>query len=97
MFQRKNQDILSEHYNKLVDFENDTIGKDDDDEDFMTIRRKDHELESEPEEEIKELVSENLSKRQANMTKKHVAKKMAKGERIVFDDEGNVSIFIMFI
>ncbi|KAG2225444.1 hypothetical protein INT45_010080 [Circinella minor] len=90
MFQRKNQDILSEHYNKLVDFENDTIGKDDDDdEDFMTIRRKDHELESEPEEEIKELVSENLSKRQANMTKKHIAKKMTKGERIVFDDEGN--------
>ncbi|KAI9244985.1 P-loop containing nucleoside triphosphate hydrolase protein [Phascolomyces articulosus] len=89
MFQRKNQDILSEHYNKLVDFENDTVGNDDDDEDFMTIQRKDHDLESEPEEEMKELISENISKRQANMTKKHIAKKMTKGERIVFDEEGN--------
>ncbi|KAI9497327.1 P-loop containing nucleoside triphosphate hydrolase protein [Zychaea mexicana] len=89
MFQRKNQDILSEHYNKLVDFANDTVTKDDDGDDFLTIQRKDHDLESEPEEDINELVSENISKRQAKMTKKHVAKKQTKGERIVFDDEGN--------
>ncbi|KAI8144112.1 P-loop containing nucleoside triphosphate hydrolase protein [Fennellomyces sp. T-0311] len=89
MFQRKNQDILSEHYNKLVDFANDTVTKDDDGDDFLTIHRKDHELESEPEEDIKELVSENISKRQLKMSKKEKAKKSAKGERIVFDEEGN--------
>jgi ATP-dependent RNA helicase DDX10/DBP4 len=49
MFQRKNQNILSDHYNKLIDFEEDnlldgeTVNEDDD---FITLRRRDHKLES---------------------------------------------------
>ncbi|KAI7874460.1 DEAD-domain-containing protein [Lichtheimia hyalospora FSU 10163] len=87
MFQRKNQDILSEHYNKLVDF-NDAIGKDEE-EDFFTVNRANHDLSgSEDEAEMREAEAENLSKRQANMTKKERAKRAPKGERIVFDDEG---------
>ncbi|KAI8377814.1 P-loop containing nucleoside triphosphate hydrolase protein [Radiomyces spectabilis] len=87
MFQRKNQDILSEHYNKLVDYDADAVNNDDDD--FMQLTRVDHELESEPEEDLKELTAENLSKRQAKMSKKERAKRMAKGEKLIFDEEGN--------
>ncbi|KAI9318466.1 P-loop containing nucleoside triphosphate hydrolase protein [Dichotomocladium elegans] len=88
MFQRKNQDILSEHYHKLVDF-NDAIGGDEDD-GFLTIQRADHELsESESEDDMKAIHAENLSNRQQKMSKKERAKRAAKGERIVFDEEGN--------
>lgn len=91
MFQRKNQDILSEHYNKLVDF-NDAIGKGED-EDFFTVNRVNHDLSGseDDEAEMREAHAENLSKRQAKMTKKEKAKRAPKGERIVFDEEGKVS------
>ncbi|RUS21482.1 hypothetical protein BC937DRAFT_92598 [Endogone sp. FLAS-F59071] len=46
MFSRQNQDILSEHYGKLVDHEGDKFGTSDDDDDFMTLKRMNHELES---------------------------------------------------
>ncbi|KAG0165861.1 ATPdependent RNA helicase [Apophysomyces sp. BC1034] len=87
MFQRKNQDILSEHYHKLVDFEGDQL-EDGANEDFMTLARVDHELENDSEEDMKEAHMNNLSKRQQNMTKKDRAKKTKKGERVVFDEEG---------
>jgi ATP-dependent RNA helicase DDX10/DBP4 len=90
MFQRKNQNILSDHYNKLIDFEEDnlldgeTVNEDDD---FITLRRRDHKLESD--EEAEPMLP--MSKRQLKLTKKDLAKKQSKGERIVFDDEGKVS------
>ncbi|KAI7904778.1 P-loop containing nucleoside triphosphate hydrolase protein [Cokeromyces recurvatus] len=92
MFQRKNQDILSEHYNKLVDYEGDKIKLDDndeDDEDFLTIQRVDHDLESDNEEDISDLVGENISKRKLKMTKKERVKTMPRGEKVLFDEEGN--------
>ena len=93
MFQRKNQDILSEHYNKLVDYEGDKIKLDggegeDEDEDFMTIQRADHALESE-EEDMNEVEGENISKRKLKMSKKERAKNMPRGDKLIFDDEGN--------
>lgn len=51
MFQRKNQDILSEHYHKLVDYEGDKMDEDDDE--FMTLGRVDHELESDSDDNMK--------------------------------------------
>ncbi|KAI9308591.1 P-loop containing nucleoside triphosphate hydrolase protein [Cunninghamella echinulata] len=86
MFQRKNQDILSEHYHKLVDYEGDKMDEDDDE--FMTLGRVDHELESDSDDNMKDTKSENLSKRQAKMGKKELAKRSAKGEKLIFDDEG---------
>lgn len=44
MFNRKNQDILSSHYKKVVDHEGD-LAKVDDGDEFLTIKRVDHELE----------------------------------------------------
>ncbi|CAO3624025.1 unnamed protein product [Cunninghamella echinulata] len=87
MFQRKNQDILSEHYHKLVDYEGDKMVEEDDDE-FMTLGRVDHELESDSDDNMKDTKAENLSKRQAKMGKKELAKRSAKGEKLIFDDEG---------
>jgi ATP-dependent RNA helicase DDX10/DBP4 len=89
MFLRKNQNILSEHYNKLVDHEDDNdllnneAGEDDE---FITIKRRDHKLESDEENEP----MLPTSKRQLNLSKKELAKKQSKGERIIFDDEGKV-------
>lgn len=60
MFQKRNQDILSEHYNKLVDYEGDKLG-DGDDDDFMTIGRADHALESDSDDNMK--VSKSIVKR----------------------------------
>ncbi|KAL7327031.1 ATP-dependent RNA helicase dbp4 [Mucor circinelloides] len=95
MFQRKNQDILSEHYSKLVDYEGDKIKldgglEDDDDEDFLTIQRADHTLESdEDEDHMNNIEGENISKRKLKMSKKERAKNMARGDKLVFDEEGN--------
>ncbi|GAN06912.1 ATP-dependent RNA helicase dbp-4 [Mucor ambiguus] len=95
MFQRKNQDILSEHYSKLVDFEGDKIKldgglEDDDDEDFLTIQRADHTLESDEDEDaMNNIAGENISKRKLKMSKKERAKNMARGDKLVFDEEGN--------
>ncbi|KAI9275980.1 P-loop containing nucleoside triphosphate hydrolase protein [Sporodiniella umbellata] len=89
MFKRKNQDILSEHYSKLVDYEGDKLHMDeeDDDEEFMTITRKDHALESDGD-DIAEAESENISKRKQNMTKKERIKTMPRGEKLIFDEDG---------
>ncbi|CAO3646048.1 unnamed protein product [Cunninghamella blakesleeana] len=87
MFQRKNQNILSEHYHKLVDYEGDKVDGDDDDE-FMTLGRVDHGLDSDSDDNMKDTKSENLSKRQAKMGKKELAKRATKGEKLIFDDEG---------
>lgn len=93
MFQRKNQDILSAHYNKLVDYEGDKIQLDggdgnDDDEDFLTIQRADHALASESEDDMDEVAGENISKRKLKMSKKERAKNMPRGDKLIFDDEG---------
>lgn len=48
MFQRKNQDVLSEHYHKLVNFDDENGS--DEEEDFMTVQRVNHELSGDEEE-----------------------------------------------
>ncbi|CAI5759463.1 unnamed protein product [Candida verbasci] len=85
MFDRKNQTILSDHYLKMTG--NKATTNQDSDDDFMTIRRKDHELN---EDELPDL-SIPVSKRQA---KKALSKKISlssKGNptKLKFDDDGN--------
>ena len=41
LFERKNQNILSEHYTKLIDH-----GGSDSDDEFLTLKRADHDLDS---------------------------------------------------
>lgn len=84
MFERKNQNILSEHFNKMVDHD-DSDEPGDSDDDFITLKRADHELEGGD-------VSDHdfSSKRKAKManSKKAAAKLGARGTKLVFDDEG---------
>ncbi|KAI0942852.1 hypothetical protein AcV7_002148 [Taiwanofungus camphoratus] len=85
MFERKNQNILSEHYTKLVDH---SLDRDADSEDeFITLKRADHELPGN--DELPE--SDFISKRKLKMatSKKALAKSGPKGNKLVFDDDGN--------
>lgn len=83
MFERKNQSVLSEHYLNLNE---ENKKEEDEEDDFLTIRRKDHILDS----EIPELNNLPTSKR---ATKKALSKKMSAlsngaGTKLIFDDEG---------
>ena len=90
MFERKNQKL--EHYSKLVDHEGDTLlaggneggGSDDD---FITIKRADHELD---ESLTAEPLETHLSKRKIKIgkSKKAMVKYKEAGKKLVFDDEG---------
>ncbi|KAJ7662095.1 ATP-dependent RNA helicase dbp-4 [Mycena polygramma] len=82
MFERKNQNVLSEHYSKLIEGGDD----DGDDEDFITLKRANHDL--------GELAladdSADLSKRKQRMGKAKRA--LATGgvnRKLIFDDDGN--------
>jgi ATP-dependent RNA helicase DDX10/DBP4 len=100
MFERKNQNILSEHYNRMIDRseeevsqdENGLLDNDGDDDDFMTLKRTNHELPASLRDpEASAITQENMSKRKARLlkTKKGLVKlKGTLGKKLVFDDEG---------
>lgn len=90
MFERKNQDVLSEHYMQLNAELNGgkDHGSDEDDEDeFLKVKRHDDEVKTEdlPKLEV------NSSKRAMKkaLSRKLTAMKSEKGAKLVFDDEGN--------
>ena len=93
MFARKSQTILSDHYNKVVDHDGEDdrsgllgpAGGDDDEDDFITIKRHDHELNE------RELPSSSfLSKRKLKqgMSKKAMLSTKGNPTKLTFDDEG---------
>ena len=86
MFERKNQNILSEHYAKLIDHGN--LG--DEEEDFITLKRADHDLDL-PTSSALDLDIENLSNRKMKLsrTKRMVAKYGQLNHKLIFDGEGN--------
>ena len=89
MFERKNQGILSEHYQKLVDHSADLekLAPDgDENDDFIQIKRVDHALED----DFDQLQAENLSKRKlrAGESKRGMLKYGGTGSKLTFDEEG---------
>ncbi|KAJ7093905.1 P-loop containing nucleoside triphosphate hydrolase protein [Mycena belliarum] len=83
MFERKNQNVLSAHYAKLLD-----AGDDDPDgeDDFITLKRADHDLAG------MDLPDEaaDVSKRKQRMGKaKRTMLEGGLGHKIIFDEEGN--------
>ena len=83
MFERKNQNILSEHYTRLIDHSAEGDGSDSDDE-FITLARVDHDLpDALPN-------STHLSRRKLKMgqSKKAMLKYHGLGQKLLFDDEG---------
>jgi len=87
MFGRKNQTILSSHYSKLVEQDETSgsnVGDGDDEEDFFSLKRADHDL-------LPDLTEHSdLSKRKIRMmkSKKALAKAGPSGTKLVFDEDG---------
>jgi ATP-dependent RNA helicase DDX10/DBP4 len=84
MFTRKNRGVLSDHYNKLVDHTAEASGSE---EDFITLKRADHDL---PSTSAILPVQENISNRRerAMKSKKGQLKYGATPTRLIFDDDG---------
>ena len=80
MFERKNQNVLSDHYAKLVSHD-----VSDEEEDFITLKRANHAL---SDDELP--ASAHLSKRKQKMgeSKKLMAKYKQPAQKLIFDDEG---------
>lgn len=85
MFERKNQNVLSEHYSKLIDHSADQDGEASDD-DFITLKRADHDLPSDS--DLPE--SSHLSKRKLKMgTSRHAMLKFKpQPTKTLFDEDG---------
>ncbi|KXN89416.1 ATP-dependent RNA helicase DBP4, partial [Leucoagaricus sp. SymC.cos] len=98
MFERKNQNILSEHYSKLISHDDPSDSEDE----FITLKRADHDLDDTTppnpnstngitftttfEQDLKE----NLSKRKQKLGKaKRAIVTGGTNTKLVFDDEGN--------
>jgi ATP-dependent RNA helicase DDX10/DBP4 len=81
MFGRKNQNVLADHYTKLVSHDL----SDQEEEDFITLKRADHAL---SDDDLP--ASSHLSKRKQKMgeSKKLMSKYKQPAQKLVFDEEG---------
>ena len=91
MFERKNQNVLSSHYSKLIEHESSSNDDDDksDDDEFITLKRADHDL-PESSKMLPPLDSSaDLSKRKLKLGKaKQAIAKNGVAKKLVFDDDG---------
>ncbi|CAI8504840.1 unnamed protein product [Hanseniaspora opuntiae] len=86
MFERKNQTVLSEHYLNLTQPNADKNGEDSDD-DFMSVKRRDHVL---VEEDLPDLLIPTSKRAQKKaLSKKQILLSQGSSKKFVFDDEGN--------
>ncbi|OLN95794.1 ATP-dependent RNA helicase dbp-4 [Colletotrichum chlorophyti] len=105
MFERTNQDVLSGHYNKLVangEIEGEAAGGDNDEDDFLSVKRVlgDDELDAEsglaPGSKSKviaygdqKFVVDSKRREKALQSKKKMLKFKGRGQKLVFDEDGN--------
>lgn len=82
MFERKNQTILSEHYLNITKSQ----AQEDEDEDFITVKRKDHELKEEDLPQLTVPTSRRAQKKA--LSKKASLSTKGNATKMVFDDEG---------
>lgn len=93
MFEKKNQNILSEHYSSLVDHSSfagpSTSSSKPETDDIFTLKRVDHTL-SEDEDSLTNPMSAELSKRKlrAGESRKAGLKNKGVGSKLVFDEAG---------
>ena len=90
MFERKNQNVLSSHYSKLIEHESSSNDNDEsDDDEFITLKRADHDL-PESSKTLPPLDSSaDLSKRKLKLGKaKQAIAKNGVAKKLVFDDDG---------
>ncbi|RSM14320.1 ATP-dependent RNA helicase DBP4 [Fusarium oligoseptatum] len=96
MFERTNQDVLSSHYTKLVIDGDDKKGEDDEDADFLSVKRvlRDEDLDEASKDAYKSTakIIEGLGGEEpfiALKSKKKMAKFKGNSTKLVFDEEGN--------
>ena len=90
MFERKNQNVLSSHYSKLIEHDESPSSNDDDksddDDEFITLKRADHDL---PDENSLSLDPSDLSKRKLKLGKaKQAIAKNGVAKKLIFDEAG---------
>lgn len=84
MFERKNQNVLSKHYSKLIEHDPATLA--DDDDDFIVLKRADHDLPG----DLAPLDDSDLSRRKLKLSRvKQMIIKNGVATKTIFDDEGN--------
>ncbi|KAJ7700610.1 hypothetical protein B0H14DRAFT_3651102 [Mycena olivaceomarginata] len=84
MFERKNQNVLSAHYSKLIEGD----GDDDDEEEFITPKRADHELDGG---EVGVDEAADMSKRKQRLMASKAKRALLTGglgKKLIFDEEG---------
>ncbi|EEB07204.1 ATP-dependent RNA helicase Hca4 [Schizosaccharomyces japonicus yFS275] len=93
MFERKNQGILAEHREKLLErsFSGAVASDSDSDEDFMRLKRVSHDLDDEKKE--KPFLIDSKRKEKVATHKKTLLKYRPNPEKLVFDEEGNAVPF----
>lgn len=89
MLNRKNQGVLAEHYEKMVAHDDEEAQ----DAEFFTLKRVDHNLEEQATEQ-EFIQSKNKLKK---VTRKLAIQQNPKGEKTVFDDDGNVAMKSLII
>ncbi|ESK87527.1 dead box rna helicase [Moniliophthora roreri MCA 2997] len=84
MFERKNQGVLSQHYTKLIE---DSDHHDDEEDDFITLKRADHDF---PSISLQQVKFENLSKNKMKLSnaKRQMILNAPTREKIVFGEAG---------
>lgn len=92
MFERKNQNVLSAHYTKLIDHDGAATAADaDEDDEFITLARADHDLPptSPSQDNERDIITSNLSKRKQKLGRAKIAL-LTSGvnKKLVFDEEG---------
>ncbi|KAJ7220429.1 P-loop containing nucleoside triphosphate hydrolase protein [Mycena haematopus] len=83
IFERKNQTVLSAHYSKLIEGNQEDA---DDDDEFITLKRADHDLDGPAVDEAAE-----MSKRKQRMMSSKAKRALLTGglgRKLIFDDEG---------
>jgi ATP-dependent RNA helicase DDX10/DBP4 len=87
MFERKNQNVLSEHYMRMIEHDDHDIA-DPEEEDFITLKRADHELEDG--DDLSRVKLENLSNRKMKLSsaKRKIILNAPTAKKLVFDDSG---------
>ncbi|KAJ7326347.1 hypothetical protein DFH08DRAFT_968253 [Mycena albidolilacea] len=83
MFERKNQNVLSAHYSKLIEGD----GDDDDEEEFIALKRADHELDGG---EVGVDEAADMSKRKQRLMASKAKRALLTGGlgKLIFDEEG---------
>ncbi|QSL66388.1 hypothetical protein MERGE_000767 [Pneumocystis wakefieldiae] len=90
MFKRTNQNVISEHYRKMIEGDDLLI----DDNDFIKVKKVDHDFNEEPLENCFKALSKR--KQKIALSKKAMLKYRPKGIKLIYDDEGNVSNIYKF-